>query len=293
MRSPLLLATLALGCHAAAPAPSWPVTTGTTTAPDGVSLAWDARGEGTTGLVFVHGWCCDRRFWREQLDAFGADWRVVSLDLAGHGDSGVARADWDVVGLAGDVEAVADAAGLERMVLVGHSMGGPVCLAAAARMPGRVLAVIGVETLHDADFELPAELLDGLVQDFRRDFPKTMEEAIRSMFPAGTDPRLVDWVVGRALRTDRSAALALMTSFKRVDLRTLLADAKVPVRCLNAAPGPPAGRPTAIQTNRRYADYDAVLLKGVGHYPMLEKPREFDRRLREVLEDLPQPAAAP
>jgi pimeloyl-ACP methyl ester carboxylesterase len=44
--------------------------------------------------------------------------------------------------------------------------------------------------------------------------------------------------------------------------------------------------PTAIETNRKYADFDAVLMEGVGHYPQLERPEEFNRELLRVLEEL-------
>src|SRR5262249_39087570 len=91
---------------------------------DGVPVAYDVRGRGSTALVFVHGWCCDRFHWRNQVDAFAPDYRVVAIDLGGHGASGANRKTWDVAALAGDVEAVLRALRLDRVILVGHSMGG-------------------------------------------------------------------------------------------------------------------------------------------------------------------------
>ncbi len=57
----------------------------------------------------------------------------------------------------------------------------------------------------------------------------------------------------------------------------------VPVRCINSAGGYPFFKKTDVATNKKYADYDAVLIEAVGHYPMLEKPAEFNAKLREVL----------
>ncbi|NIS33422.1 MAG: alpha/beta hydrolase, partial [Actinobacteria bacterium] len=51
----------------------------------GLTLHYDTRGSGDTALVFVHCWACDRAYWREQLDVFADRYRVVSLDLGGHG----------------------------------------------------------------------------------------------------------------------------------------------------------------------------------------------------------------
>src|SRR6266704_346607 len=98
-------------------------TKATVRAADGLSIAYDVRGKGDTALVFLHGWCGDREFWKHQLDAFAGDYRVVALDQAGHG----------------------------------HSMGGPVGLAAAKRLPGTVVAVIGVDTLHNVEYKWPEE----------------------------------------------------------------------------------------------------------------------------------------
>ena len=103
---------------------------------DGLNLVCEVRGQGDTALVFLHGWCGDREYWKHQVDAFAADYRVITLDQAGHGESGKDRKAWSVSGLAGDIEAVIKALGLRRVILVGHSMGGPVALLAAKRMPG-------------------------------------------------------------------------------------------------------------------------------------------------------------
>src|SRR5436853_7219288 len=86
----------------------------TVRADDGLSLVCEVRGQGDTALVFLHGWCGDRAYWKHQADAFAGDYRVVTLDQAGHGESGKDRKAWTVGGLAGDVEAVVKALGLRR-----------------------------------------------------------------------------------------------------------------------------------------------------------------------------------
>src|SRR5260370_20308868 len=128
-------------------------------ADDGLEIVGDVRGQGDTALVFLHGWCGDREYWKHQVEVFAADYRVVAFDQAGHGESGKlggGRKAWTADGLAGDVEAVVKALGLKRVILVGHSMGGPIALLAAKRMPGTVVAVVGVETLPNAEVKPPA-----------------------------------------------------------------------------------------------------------------------------------------
>jgi pimeloyl-ACP methyl ester carboxylesterase len=65
----------------------------------------------------------------------------------------------------------------------------------------------------------------------------------------------------------------------------LLKEAKVPVRCINSAGGYKFFAPTAVETNKKYADFGAVTIDDVGHQPMLEKPDEFNRKLRDVLKE--------
>src|SRR5215475_1586196 len=120
-------------------------------AKDGLKIVCECRGRGDTALLFLHGWCGDREYWKHQVDVFAPDYRIVTLDQAGHGESGKDRKNWTLSALAADVEAVVKELGLKRVILVGHSMGGPVSLVAAKRMPDTVVAVIGVDTLQNAE----------------------------------------------------------------------------------------------------------------------------------------------
>ena len=147
-------------------------------ADDGLSIACEVRGKGDTALIFLHGWCGDREYWKHQIDVFAVDYRVVAIDQAGHGESGKDRKDWSVSGLAGNVSAVEKTLGLKRVILVGHSMGGPVALLAAKRMPGTVIAVIGVDTFQNAELKRPEEATKKFLESFQTDFKGTMRAGL-------------------------------------------------------------------------------------------------------------------
>jgi len=280
VRVPLAAASILLLSCATAPATQRSaVRQGTTPAPDGVPIAYDVRGAGDTALVFVHCWSCNRGFWKEQLDAFAGAYRVISLDLAGHGASGAGRARFTVAGLGGDVQAVVEALGLRRVILVGHSMGGPVALEAARLLRGRVVGIVAVDTLHDVTRPFPKAAFDGLVARYRADFPGTMDTFVGGMFP--TNPGARDWAMAEARKARPEVALALFGDFQNLDLPRMLSTAAVPVRCVNAAP--PNGPPTSVEANRKHGDFDAVTVEGAGHFLQLEKPEAFNARLREVL----------
>ena len=87
------------------------------------------RGRGAPALVFIHGWSCDRTYWRGQVDAFSQTFRVVAVDLADHGESGTGRQVWTIGAFGEDVAACVSKLGLQRIILIGHSMGGDVILA--------------------------------------------------------------------------------------------------------------------------------------------------------------------
>jgi pimeloyl-ACP methyl ester carboxylesterase len=93
---------------------------------DGVKLAYDTAGRGDPAIILVHGWAGDRSYFAPQFEHFASRHAVVALDLRGHGDSdrpepGSGVYEFDA--LCDDVLAVAAAAGCDRPVVVGHSMG--------------------------------------------------------------------------------------------------------------------------------------------------------------------------
>src|SRR6267143_2759428 len=124
---------LALGCRSPAHGPAVPmpqapveprVMDGSVPSADRVPIHYHAEGSGSPALIFVHGWSCDGRYWSEQVRAFSPRHRVVIIDLAGHGESGKGRREWTIPAFARDVQSVIESLGLERVVLVGHSMSG-------------------------------------------------------------------------------------------------------------------------------------------------------------------------
>ena len=253
--------------------------------PDGVRITYDVRGAGETTLVFLHGWASERGAWREQANYFAAAYQVVTIDLAAHGQSTAGRRKaWTLAGLAGDVRAVVERLKLKRVILIGHSMGGPVALLAAARLPV-VRAVVLVDSVHNAEANLTREQAESFAGVFAKDFRGTITPMIRGMFPAGSP--LADEVVGKAFVTNPTILTALIRDYPNVDFPAALRALRIPVRAINAAVRAPGDPATNLAVNRRYADFDATILSGPGHFLMLERPGEFNAILREWLSVLP------
>jgi pimeloyl-ACP methyl ester carboxylesterase len=270
---------------ATAPTSTPAPTSGTVAAPDGAPIAWWRSGGGDTALVFIHGWSCDREFWREQVPAFEDDYTVVTLDLPGHGASGGSRETWRVGDYGADVAAVAEALELDRIVLVGHSMGGLVALAAAAELPGRAIAVVAADSLHDAEIRYPSAETAPMLAAFRADYGQSAAGMFIGMAGTAIDPALSEWIAAEGATSRPEVGIALLEDYVDRDFTPFFREAGVPVRAINAAAGGTIPE-TRIEANRQYADYDAVILDGVGHFLQLEAPARFNAALREVLAEL-------
>jgi len=118
-------------------------------------LGWGARGR--RGLVFVHGGGAHAHWWTHVAATFAGRYRVVAIDLSGHGDSGH-RESYDPEQWADEVMAVATDAGFDGTpVLVGHSMGGFITIVTAARHSDRLAGVIVCDSpVTEADPEMSA-----------------------------------------------------------------------------------------------------------------------------------------
>ena len=250
---------------------------------DGIPIHYMVQGRGEPALVFVHCWNCDRYFWDPQMATFGKSHKVVAIDLAGHGESGKGRKDWTVESFGEDVKAVVDKLGLKRVVLVGSSMGGPVSLEAARRLGDRVIGIVPVDTLLDVEQKMPPEQIDKAVQQMKTDYKgETTKFITQYLFAPTTPPAVRKRVLARAISASPEISLAILKASWQYDPIPALAEIHVPIRAINAQKFP-----TNVEANRRHIpDFDAVIIQGTGHYPMLEDPKRFNELLAGVLHEL-------
>src|SRR5918999_733376 len=115
-----------------------------------IEMVYDDRGSGPP-VVLLHGYPFNRSMWSEQVAALSANYRVITPDLRGHGETSVTDEPATMVEMAQDVAALLDKLGLERVTLGGLSMGGYVTLAFYRRFPLRVRALILADTRPQAD----------------------------------------------------------------------------------------------------------------------------------------------
>lgn len=107
---------------------------------DNTSIKYTIKGSGDITIVFVHCWTCNRTFWNSQIDYFSQQYQTIALDLAGHGESNSGREKYTIKAFGQDVVSVVDKVGAKKVILVGHSMGGPVSIEAAKILGDRVIS---------------------------------------------------------------------------------------------------------------------------------------------------------
>ncbi len=163
---------------------------------DGVAIHYQVHGAGAQSLVFVHGWACDHSYWEQQLQHFSRHYKVVTIDLAGHGRSGLNRDDWTIEAFGNDVTAVVEKLDLDTVILIGHSMGGPVIVEAAQHMTDRIIGLVGVDTFHDIDREAGnPEEVEAFLQPLIENFTETTEAFVKAnMFTATSDSSLIEQI---------------------------------------------------------------------------------------------------
>ena len=254
----------------------------TVTSADGVSIAYETFGKGSTALVFVHGWSCDKSYWKGQIEYFSKAYRVVNIDLGGHGESGLGRKDWTIYSFGTDVAAVIKHLSLERVILIGHSMGGDVSADAALLLPGRVAGLIMVDVYKKLGAGRPAEQIDAFVADFSVDFAPKVQKLVRSMFLTNADPSLVEFVAKDMSSAPPAVALSAMRS-SFTHSRQITHDfehLKLPVIALN-----PDNEPTDVESMRKHG-VDVIIMPGVGHFLMMEDSKRFNELLETAIKEI-------
>jgi pimeloyl-ACP methyl ester carboxylesterase len=284
-----VVAVLLLGVTTWRPATGAAVQRKTCLAPDGVTIVYSVAGAGDIALIFVHGGMADRTFYDGQLAAFADRYRVIALDLAGHGESGTNRKKWGLPEFGADIKAVADAERVKRAVLFGNSLGGPAVVEAALLMPGRVVGVVGIDTFQNLGHTETPEYARAAADDqrrrvemFRTDYAAAMKQMVGMLFHPDADPALVAETERRMLRTSQAAAVAMLAGLAGYDVNTSARKLAAPLRAINGDLFP-----TDVQAARKVKpDFDAIVMKHMGHYPMLERPAEFNGHVAEVVRAL-------
>lgn len=251
-----------------------------TVSKDGVKIAYSVYGKGEPALVFVHGWCGSRSVWYKQIPYFAKKYRVVALDLAGHGKSGRQRKAYTQEAFGEDLVAVVNAEKLDKVILIGHSMSGTIILEANRLLKGKVCGLIAIDTLEDFEHAVATpEDMKLYFDPLKKDFVSGSKNFVLGMFTKNADPKLIKQVIRNVSRCDPAIALSTIDCYIKTPVIPLLSDVNVPLWCLNADLWP-----SYPEINKKYLKYyNLRIMPGVGHFLMVEDPVRFNRELEDII----------
>ena len=251
---------------------------------DNVEIRFDVRGEGEPALVFVHGWSRHREDWKDQLTHFSKNHKVVSIDLAGFGDSGNNRRDWTMAAFGEDLVAVIKKLHIEKAILIGHSMGTPVIIKAAHQIPDKIVGLVPVDMLHDVGEKKTADQLETMKNDYMAMMVAPDEERVRSWFVSEIDNDIVEEfchyyanVKKQGWKESIHSTFSWMSDMQEADLKIT----KAPIICINSD----LRIPNAEFVKQYAPAFEYKIIKGIGHMVMWDAPNKFNMLLEDCIKE--------
>lgn len=250
----------------------------------------EVKGEGDP-IVFIHGFTTTSKFWQHQVPEFSKTHQVVVLDLPGHGDSlKDVDGDYTVPGFARSVFAVLDHLKIAEAVLVGLSMGGTVVQEMYSKQPTRVRAlVLAGTTSHGLGPAVQAESVLSRIKAIG--VAPASQEVIEKSFAATTSRDLVMWAKAEVSKTPGHVADPAIRSLNAFDSRSWLHNVHVPTLIVVGREDGITPVQESVNLSNKILGSKLVIVDGAAHFPMLERPTEFNGALRAFLAEKAQPGS--
>jgi pimeloyl-[acyl-carrier protein] methyl ester esterase len=261
---------------------------------DGAWLAFDDEGQGRT-LVFLHGLMAHRGFFARQSE-LARDFRLVSIDLRGHGQSRGGTHPVTLRRMAEDVAELVEALGIAGAIGIGWSLGASVLWhlldgASSSRFAGAVIVDMTPCVLNDDDWTLGLTEAHCAARSeaIRQDFESFAQAAGAAIFtdPEGEDrAALRSWAGQEFARNDPEAIGATWQSLVDEDFRSILAGIRQPTLVVHGANSHLYGSDTADHLVAALPNARGVMFERSGHSPHIEQPELFNRTIREFADSL-------
>jgi pimeloyl-ACP methyl ester carboxylesterase len=245
----------------------------------GVRLYYERAGSGEPELLFVPGWCCDHTAFQPQFDHFAGTHRVTTLDLRGVGQSDGPDEGYSIPDLADDVAAFCSTVGIERPVVVGHSLGGMIAVELAGRYPTLPSALVLVDPGPIDYLPETVAFFTGLAEQLEGpDGEAVRREYVHDM--GARDEELARWIVDHMCLPEQSIAAAVIRGVSEWNGREPLARCAVPVLLLRAE----LSETTDVLRLRKIKpDLEVGITVGAGHFHQVEAAEQVNAMIERFL----------
>jgi pimeloyl-ACP methyl ester carboxylesterase len=266
------------------------------TASDGAAIAYHDEGEGRP-LVFLHGLMANAEFFGPQRSLAAEGFRVVRVDLRGHGRTAAGEPPPTLDRLAADVGELAARLDFQGAVAVGWSLGASVVWRLLAgqeadRFAGAVVIDMTPCVVNEGDWTLglSRDHVAARRQAIAEDFATFAAAAGAAIFAQPLDERtepMARWASDAFVRADAGAVSALWTSLVEEDFREALGRIRQPTLVVHGAHSHLYGADTAEHIVAALPNGRGLRFERSGHSPHLEQPDRFNNALRDFAASLP------
>ena len=244
------------------------------------TLSYYDSEKGKATLVFIHGAFINKEYWDSQLSYFSPNYRVVAIDLAGHGNSTHNRNDWTIQKYGEDIDELIKKLSLKNVIIIGHSIGADIMLEAVSK---NNLSIIGIDYFKNVGVELPENIVDQTITGLKTDFANTNEHyAKQGLLTPKTNATIAQKVITSFREMNPKVGIALNESGFNYTKREieLLKKLKTKLYLINVN-----YFPTNEENLKKYVgkNYGLNIINGTCHFPMIEHPKEFNSLLEKIV----------
>ncbi|MFA5059244.1 MAG: alpha/beta hydrolase [Candidatus Omnitrophota bacterium] len=257
---------------------------------ENINWHYEICGEGEP-VIFLHGWGGSSRIWNQQVEYFSREFKTITIDLPGHG-----KTDWQDVGLQGiaqGINALVGQLGLNKVNLVGNSVGGLIGVKMFELDPNLFKRSCFVDSLpkflksEDFPFGLDSKQIENLSAQVDSDYPAIVDIFFRSLFvrEERQDGKL-QWLMKFRKEDDlpqKGALKKILDILIEGDLRDVFKKINVPVLLVNGTDDYICSKDAVLFLNRILPSAKTTFINKSGHFPFLTRPQEFNKILEGFL----------
>jgi len=250
---------------------------------DSVKIFYEVIGEGDISLVLIGGLGAPtgRVCWRNQLK-YAVKYKLVLIDLAGHGRSGKNREKYTMELYGQDIKTVVESLDLDKIIILGWSLGGAAVLESELLLSDRIIGIIPIDSLFPNSMytKMDEETIKGVIRPYEDDFVKAYDELIDSFISDKFDSKEIEFLHSQTPKLDARSMISALAELARWNMFDILPKVKSPIKSIIAE------RTIQYYPKEEYEKYfDAVYVKGVGHLLSWEDPEAFNEVLSQLIEE--------
>lgn len=252
----------------------------------GVNIDYSDTRVGDTTLLFIHGWNINKSYWASQITFFKKKYRIVAIDLPGFGKSGKNRKNWTVEEYGKDVTAILTNLDLKNVIVIGHSMSGAIVVEAALKNPTRVIGIVGIDNFTNFGSVLSPEVkkdISNAYKALRTNYKEiALQYANQSLFTPSTAIVVRNRVMKDFTNVDSLIAVEVLETNDKYPTDEKLKSLKRTLYLINSSYHPT----DTSGFKKSNVPFELFYVGPTGHYPMMEDPSEFNKKLEQVIKEI-------